>query len=163
MSSFDYPRSIAVKALDQILNNDQFSNDVLNQLLPDPKLSILDRKFITALVYGVLDYLPLLDEMIIKASDRPLTGIDPYILNILRLGVWQIKFAEKIPQSAAVDESVKLTSYFNKRSASGFVNAVLRQVIRKPLRLKRNSNISNTGCLQKYSVYIKNGLVSEML
>lgn len=137
MSSFDYPRSIAVKALDQILNNDQFSNDVLNQLLSDPKLSILDRKFITALVYGVLDYLPLLDEMIINAADRPLKRIDPYILNILRLGVWQIKFAEKIPQSAAVDESVKLTSYFNKSFASGFVNAVLRQVIRNPLRLKK--------------------------
>ncbi|NLJ70102.1 MAG: 16S rRNA (cytosine(967)-C(5))-methyltransferase RsmB [Clostridiaceae bacterium] len=150
MTTFDYPRSIATKALSLILDQDRFSNDVLNQLLIDPKLSNLDRKFVTALVYGVLDYLPLIDHIINDASQRPLIKIDPDILNILRLGVWQIQFADKIPPSSAVDESVKLAIRFNKRSAGSFVNAVLRNVIRNPLKLNKKQE------------HLKYGMTSEI-
>ncbi|MGI6580007.1 MAG: 16S rRNA (cytosine(967)-C(5))-methyltransferase RsmB [Saccharofermentanales bacterium] len=137
MTKFDYPRSIAIQALSLILDQDKFSNDVLKGLLTDPNLTNLDRKFVTALVYGVLDYLPLIDQIIIKASRRSSSKIDSEIMNILRLGVWQLLFAEKIPRSSAVDESVKLAIRFNKRSAGGFINGVLRNVIRNPLKLTK--------------------------
>ena len=137
MTMFDYPRSMATHALSLILDHEKFSNDVLNQLLDDPKLSNLDRKFVTAMVYGVLDYLPFIDLIISNASQRPLTKIDSDVLNILRIGVWQLKFADKIPQSSAVDESVKLAKRFNRRSAGSFINAVLRNIIRNPLKLNK--------------------------
>ncbi|NLM19843.1 MAG: 16S rRNA (cytosine(967)-C(5))-methyltransferase RsmB [Clostridiaceae bacterium] len=150
MVPFDYPRSIAIQALSLILDQEKFSNDVLNQLLVNPKLSNLDRKFVTASVYGVLDFLPLIDEIISDASQRPLTKIDSDILNILRLGVWQLKFADKVPQSSAVDESVKLATRFNKRSAGSFINAVLRNVIRNPLQLNKKQE------------HLKYGMTSEI-
>ncbi|HHT23928.1 MAG TPA: 16S rRNA (cytosine(967)-C(5))-methyltransferase RsmB [Clostridiaceae bacterium] len=150
MTTFDYPRSTAIKALSFILDKDKFSNDVLNQLLVDPKLSNLDRKFVTAMVYGVLDYLPLIDQIISNASQRALAQIDSDVLNILRIGVWQLKFADKVPQSSAVDESVKLAIRFNKRSAGSFINAVLRNVIRNPLQLNKKQE------------HLKYGMTSEL-
>ena len=54
----------------------------------------------------------------------------PYILNILRLGVYPLKFMDKIPVSAAVNESVKLAKRYGHNASSGFVNAVLRNVAR---------------------------------
>lgn len=150
MTTFDYPRSTAIKALSFILDKDKFSNDVLNQLLVDPKLSNLDRKFVTAVVYGVLDYLPLIDQIISNASQRALAQIDSDVLNILRIGVWQLKFADKVPQASAVDESVKLAIRFNKRSAGSFINAVLRNVIRNPLQLNKKQE------------HLKYGMTSEL-
>ncbi|HHU54155.1 MAG TPA: 16S rRNA (cytosine(967)-C(5))-methyltransferase RsmB [Clostridiaceae bacterium] len=150
MTTYDYPRSRAIQALNMILNQDKFSNDVLNTLLIDPKLSNLDRKFVTALVYGVLDYLPLIDQIISSASQRSPDKIDSVVMNILRLGVWQLEFANKIPKSSAVDESVKLATRFNKRSAGSYINAVLRNVIRNPLKLMKKQE------------HLKYGMTSEI-
>ena len=63
--------------------------------------------------------------------------IDPYILLILRIGVWQLKFGDKIPAFAAIDESVKLAKFFQKKHFSGFVNGVLRKINSESLDLPK--------------------------
>ncbi|NLJ94949.1 MAG: 16S rRNA (cytosine(967)-C(5))-methyltransferase RsmB [Clostridiaceae bacterium] len=137
MKDFDPVRANAITALDQIINQDKFSNDVLNELFSKGDFTDLDKRFMTALVYGTLERLPFLDYWIQAFSDLDFKKIDPYILLILRIGVWQLKFGDKIPAFAAIDESVKLAKFFQKKHFSGFVNGVLRKINSESLDLPK--------------------------
>ncbi len=90
-------------------------------------LSEADHRLATELVMGVLRWRGELDFWIASLAQRRLETLDPEILAILRLGVYQIRFLTKIPKRAAVDEAVRLAKRARKRSAAGFVNAVLRK------------------------------------
>ncbi len=94
----------------------------------------MDRAFITELVYGVLRQRGLLDWIIEKFTKKPIKKSSPLIRNILRLGTYQLLFLDKVPISAAVNESVRLAKEKEKRS-SGFVNAVLRNIDRERERI----------------------------
>ena len=89
----------------------------------------------SALVYGVLERRLTLDYQIEKHSKLPLKKLSPKVLCILRCGVYQLLFMDKVPPSAAVNESVKLTRQMGQAAAAGFVNAVLRAVGRDGLLL----------------------------
>ena len=80
--------------------------------------------------YGVLERRITLDYLISSFSSRKLEKLEPAVRNSLRLGLFQLVFLDKIPPSAAVNESVKLVQQSGCRSASGFVNGVLRSVQR---------------------------------
>ena len=71
-----------------------------------------------------------LDHLILHYSGRPAPKLDPEIRIILRLGIYQLRYLDRIPRHAAVSESVDLVYKARKRSASGLVNAVLRKVNR---------------------------------
>lgn len=99
-------------------------------LLQGPRLSGLkeaDRKLTTELVMGVLRWQGDLDFQIEQLSGRPLKYFDPEVKDILRLGIYQIRFLSAIPKSAAVNESAELAKRARKGSAVGLVNAVLRK------------------------------------
>ena len=86
-----------------------------------------DRRLATELVMGVLRWRGELDFQIGEVSDKPVERLDPEVATILRLGLYQIQFLEKVPKAAAVNEAVEMTKAAHKRSAAGFVNAVLRR------------------------------------
>jgi 16S rRNA (cytosine967-C5)-methyltransferase len=86
-----------------------------------------DRRLATELVMGALRWRGELDYWIEHLSGKPFQYFDLEVLIILRLGIYQIRFLEKIPKSAAVNEAVELTKAARKRSAAGLVNAVLRK------------------------------------
>jgi len=86
-----------------------------------------DRAFIHALVFGVLRWRAHIDWVVEHFSKTRFDKIDPRVLNLLRLGLFQILFLDKIPTSAAVDTSVKLAKSFAAPWVAGFVNAVLRK------------------------------------
>lgn len=156
MLDYDRPRALAVQALQQVTETGAFANEVLNRLFDQSDLKELDRNFTSALVYGVLDYLPYLDHVISCHSHYGLDRIDSCILNILRLGVWQIEFSDQIPNSAAVNEAVKLTGYFGRARLSSFVNAVLRNAIRHPVQLKNKQvNLKYGMTPELYGLYRK--------
>ena len=94
-----------------------------------------DRGLLRQLVLGTVRWLRRLDDIVGQASSRPLSRIDPSILAPLRLGVYQLVFLDGVPAHAAVDQSVAMARSRTHRGAAGFVNAVLREVARKP-RLK---------------------------
>jgi 16S rRNA (cytosine967-C5)-methyltransferase len=89
-------------------------------------LSPADRNLATALVLGVLRWQIWLDGQIRPLLKRPNAKLDPEVLIALRLGVFQLLLLDRIPDHAAIDESVELTKQSGHRFAAGMVNAVLR-------------------------------------
>lgn len=128
-------REGAVKVLYEIETKDAYSNLALNKELNQADYGQLEKGFMTELVYGVLENQIYIDYVIEIFSTVKLKKIHPMTLNLLRLGIYQILFLDRIPQAAAVNESVKLAKKYAKRS-SGFINGILRSIIRSPERIK---------------------------
>lgn len=121
-------RQLALKVLYEIDKNNAFTGIELKKQLSASDLSAVDKGFATELVYGVVKNRTRLDYIISKYSKQKLKKISDWIINILRMGVYQIIFLDKIPLSAAVNESVKLAKRYGHQASSGFVNGVLRNV-----------------------------------
>jgi len=113
------------------MKSGKYTNLEVNATLTRADMSAADRGLYTALVYGVCERIITLDKTIAKYSKVPLSKIDPEALAALRMGIYQLSFMDKIPDHAAVDESVTLAG----RKAGGFVNALLRSFIRDEKRL----------------------------
>ena len=129
----DKPREIALKTLYDIDKNGAYSNIALDEQIKQNKkiLSNKDIGFISEVVYGTTTWRLTLDSIIQKHSNLKLKKISTWILNILRMGTYQIVFLDKVPKSAAVNESVNLAKRYGHKSSSNFVNAVLRKVEKK--------------------------------
>ena len=128
----DFPRKLALEALYKIDKEEAYSNIVLDELLNKNRntLSNKDINFISELVYGVTTWKLTLDTVIQKYSKIKIKKISPWVINILRMGTYQIVFLDKVPKSAAVNESVNLCKKYNNKSI-GFVNAILRKIEKK--------------------------------
>ena len=126
----DKTRELALKTLYRIDQKEAYSNIILNQTIKESKsqLNPKDIGLLSELTYGVTTWKLTLDEIIKKYSKIKIKKISPWILNILRMGIYQIVFLEKIPKSAAVNESVNLAKRYGHKSSSNFVNAILRKV-----------------------------------
>jgi 16S rRNA (cytosine967-C5)-methyltransferase len=90
-------------------------------------LSTADHGLATELVMGVLRWRSFLDEKIAERSSQKLARLDPEVLTALRLAAYQLLFLDRVPERAAVHESVELVKRARKRSAAPFTNAVLRK------------------------------------
>lgn len=121
-------RESALKALYEIEYNGAYSNMAVKDTLKNSDMSDRDKAFFTALVYGTVDKQITLDYYISRFSKIKLKKLSKYILLILRMGIYQLKFTDKIPASAAVNESVKLAKRYGHGASAGFVNGVLRNV-----------------------------------
>ena len=128
----DKARLAAVKTVYEVNANGAYSNVALAQILRQEKLNDLDRRFCTELVYGTIKAGASLDWKLSKYLTRPLDKVEQKILAVLRVGLYQIFFLDRVPNSAAVNESVELTKTFVNIGASKFVNGVLRSAVRQP-------------------------------
>lgn len=117
-------REKALLALYDVFYNGCYSNMAVKTALKDEPSST-DKNFIAQLIYGTVRYKLTIDYIIEKNSKIKLKKLSKYVLTILRMGIFQIYYLEKVPESAAVNESVKLAGKYAFRS-KGFVNAVLR-------------------------------------
>lgn len=127
------PRQVAIRSLLKSFRK----NLPLERVLGQPALDHLDdrdRRFIKELVYGTLRYRLQLDYFVEQVSNRPLHRIDEEVLWILRIALYQIRFL-RVPNHAAVNEAARLCRQFEKGSASGFANALLRNYLRRTPRL----------------------------
>lgn len=129
--AIDLPREIALKTIYEINEKGAYSNIALSKQLESNTLKDVDRAFVTDLVYGTIKWKLTIDYIISKFSSTKLKKISPWILNLLRLGVYQILYMDRIPESAACNESVKLSKKYGHAASSGFVNGVLRNIARK--------------------------------
>jgi 16S rRNA (cytosine967-C5)-methyltransferase len=123
-------RKLAVTLLNQTEQQQGYSNLLLDHALEQSGLEAREKRLCAALYYGVLERRITLDALISRYSKKPPQKLDGIVLQILRLGLYQLLYMEQIPDMAAVSESVKLTRQCRKASASGFVNAVLRSFLR---------------------------------
>lgn len=129
-------RKTAFKVLLKIEQDGAYSNIALNNAVKEGELSALDSAFVSALVYGVLERKITLDYVIRQYSKIPLRKIELKTKIILRLGLLQMAFMDKIPESAAVNESVKLAKQLKLQKSSGFINAILRSFARDNCKIK---------------------------
>ena len=120
------PRAVAFEALKKCEASGQFSNIALDLALKRNELSGSDRALVTALFYGVIERKITLDYFISALSSRNIDEIDRDTRMLLRLGIYQLRFLDRIPDHAAINETVSLAS----RKTSGFVNAILRAYTR---------------------------------
>jgi 16S rRNA (cytosine967-C5)-methyltransferase len=124
------PRLAAAHSLEKILVKKQFSNVVTAEWLNKTDWSSEDQGLFLRLVYGTLEQIMLIDSVLQKHAARSITGIDSSVRGILRISAYQILFADRIPAYAVINEAVGLIK-MEKPKAAGFVNAVLRSIVRE--------------------------------
>lgn len=128
-------REVALKVINDVTQNHAYANIALTREINRQKLSDQDRRFITELVYGTIKAGETLDWMISFYINRPITTVAPIVLNILRMGMYQMFFLTKIPVSAACNQAVELTKKYGHIGTVKFVNAVLRNAGRTPEKI----------------------------
>lgn len=125
-------REIAADILMEVLEKKQYSHVVLlNALKKYQYLEKQERSFIKRLVDGTLERLMQIDFIIESFSSTPLRKMKPTVRTLLRMGVYQICYMDRVPDSAACNEAVKLTVKRGLSGLKGFVNGVLRNIARK--------------------------------
>ena len=125
-------RSLALETIKKCEAGGQFSNIALDLALKKSELSESDRALATTLFYGVIERRITLDHLISHLSSRELKDIDRDTLALLRMGIYQLRFLDRIPDHAAINETVSLATAKTK----GFVNAVLRSYTREGKDIK---------------------------
>ncbi len=123
-------REAALNSIIRCEKDGRYSNIELDAAIKKYSLEGVDRAFFTALVYGVIEKSITLDYIISKYSKYELNELDTFVLNILRLGAYQALYLDRTPDFAVVNESVEMAKRRCKESVGGFVNAVLRSIIR---------------------------------
>ncbi len=109
-----------------------YSNIALDGALEKTKLRPKDKAFVTALFYGVLERKLALDYIIRAYSKTEYDKIDKGVVQLLRMGLYQLLYMDSVPESAAVNETVSLCP----KSSKGFVNAILRSFIRSGSKIE---------------------------
>ena len=122
------PRRAVVTALMKQEKNG-YANLILNTALENFDGALRDKGFISAVFYGTVERMITLDYVLAQCLAKPITKMDAEVRAILRSGLYQAKYMDGVPVSAAINESVKLTRQMGKTSAAGMVNAVLRKAI----------------------------------
>lgn len=136
------PRQIAFQALLKTEKDGAFSNLALDAVLSKSDLDTRDKSFVSNLFYGVIERQLTIDYNLSKYLTKPLKKLKPEVLTIMRSGAYQILFMDKVPDSAAVNESIKLSKKNGAGFASGLINAVLRKISANGLVLPENVNSS---------------------
>lgn len=123
-------RKTVFKALKKVTADGAYSNIALDAQLKNSPLDERDKRFAANLFYGVLENERLLDYIISKLVTNKGTKIEKDVRLILRMGIYQLKYMDKVPDNAAVNESVKLAKEIGMARVSGFINGMLRSFIR---------------------------------
>lgn len=129
-------RKLAWETLCKCEKAGQYSNLALDGVLKRNDLPTADRAFLTTLVYGCIEWQVTLDAWIETLASR---AVEPEIRVLLRMGLYQLAFLDRVPDHAAVNETVALAP----RRAAGFVNAVLRSFLRREKRIEPPSRESD--------------------
>ena len=124
------PRAAALASLLACERDGRYANLEINTSLNRSRMNESDRRLYTALVYGVIERTLTLDRIIGQYSSRQPEEMDREVLMLLRLGLYQLTYMDRIPPHAAVNECVSLAG----SKAGGYVNAVLRAYLRADRR-----------------------------
>jgi 16S rRNA (cytosine967-C5)-methyltransferase len=124
-------RDIALAVLNSLDQRPGLPESFLEQAFHEnPQLTARDRAFVIALVQGTFRWRLRFDWIIEQAVRFPFRKIEPAVLNILRIALYQVFFMDRVPESAAVNEAVKQAKASGRGHTAGFVNGILRHVLR---------------------------------
>ena len=124
------PRAVVLDILIEVLEHGGFSHQTIYRLLNEEEFTSKERAFAVRLARGTIENALLLDDCIDQVSKTPVRKMKPLVRNVLREAVYQIRFMDNVPDSAAVNEAVKLMRKRGLSQLSGFVNGVLRGYLR---------------------------------
>ena len=143
----DIARNAALHALYDIDKNGAYLALATAGVLKNPALSASDRRFVTELTNGVVRYRLHLDYIIAQFSK--VKKVSAWVQNCLRMGVYQILYLDRVPDSAAVNESVSLARRYGGARSAGFVNGLLRTVIREKDRISYPTDPLEALCIRE--------------
>ncbi len=123
------PRRVAARVVQQVVEDNAWSNVALDAALRSTPLAGPDRGLCTQLVYGTLTWLRTIDAVLEANVKGKLTRVEPQVACILRVAVYQLGWLDRVPDHAAVDQAVRHARKVRGRAA-GFVNGVLRSTLR---------------------------------
>lgn len=123
-------REVAVNTVIQVFENKAYSNIALNKNLNEISLIDKDKGLATELVYGTIKYKYSIDKILKTFLDKKFDKTDKYVINLLRVCIYQLRYLDKIPEFAAVNEGVNLAKKNVSVGASKLVNGVLRNYLR---------------------------------
>jgi 16S rRNA (cytosine967-C5)-methyltransferase len=123
-------RQVALNIL-RAVQGGAYADVALHRGLSQTQLAEQDRRFVTELVYGTVRQQRTLDALIEQLSARPTTQQPPMLLLLLRLGLYQLRYLERVPASATVNTTVELAKANQLGRLSGVVNGLLRQYLRQ--------------------------------
>ena len=124
----DRAREAALDALAACRRNGAWIDGALKQVLKRDGLSGRDAAFASRIAYGVMQNRIYLDRCLARCLTQRPEKLEPLLLNILRIGAYQILLMDKVPVNAAVNEAVEMAKAHKLSRAAGLVNAVLRNV-----------------------------------
>ncbi len=120
-------RALALKILKQVEKQSAFAGRLLDETISKSVLDPRDSRLLYEMAMGSIRWQAQLDHAIAQLSDRPPDRMDPTTRCIIRLGAYQLLFMDRVPQRAAVNETVSLSAKY----ARGFINKILRELARK--------------------------------
>ncbi|MBQ8540012.1 MAG: 16S rRNA (cytosine(967)-C(5))-methyltransferase RsmB [Clostridia bacterium] len=161
MSNLSPAREAALKTLYAVDKDGAYMNIALNDIITESRLSPLDAALCTTLVLGVERNRLFLDNIISNLSSIRLKKISPWIINILRMGIYSIRFMEKIPESATINECVKLSKRYGHQKSAGFVNAILRKSITSGDFLPEEGTVEYLSVFYSYPEWIVQKWIKE--
>lgn len=130
-------RAIAMSLLEDILEHDSYYHIALKKTLTKyQELKKQDRAFITRIVEGTIEHVMTIDYMINCYSKTKVKKMKPAIRTVLRMSVYQMKYMTQVPDSAICNEAVKLVKKRGLAGLGGFVNGILRTMIREPEKIQ---------------------------
>jgi 16S rRNA (cytosine967-C5)-methyltransferase len=158
-------RQFAYLALLEVYKKGAYTDIALNKILTENQINNIDKGLICELVYGIVRRQRTLDTLITqfstkKAEDQPL-----FLKIILQIGLYQLRYLNQIPPSAAVNTSVELAKINKLGKLSGVVNGILREYIRKsqlndPLKLPKNE-VEKIGILESFPDWIVENFIIQ--
>lgn len=146
-------RDAALKVLCEAEKSEAFVSDLLNALLKTYEIEPREKALAATVIGGVMQNRIFIDYQLSVHYTKSIDMLSTEVLNILRIGTYQILFLTKVPVHSAVDEAVKQTRRFGQGSASGLVNAILRKISQykdKPFMPKSENRIKTLSV--KYSI-----------
>jgi 16S rRNA (cytosine967-C5)-methyltransferase len=129
-------REHALQILQRVQTQNAFATHLLDQVSHNPAISDHERALIHQLVKGTLVWRGRIDGILERFVARGTRELTPWILNILRMGAYQILFLDRTPPEVAVSESVNLARRYGHQGTASLVNAVLRRVAREAASLR---------------------------
>ena len=139
-------RTTALCALIAMRRQNAWADGALKEYTARDRLDRRDAAFAARLLYGVVQNRMLLDFYLAQRVACGLGKLQPVVLDILRLGAYQILFLDKVPVSAAVNEAVEQTKTYANKRAAGLVNGTLRALARE-----KDALLAPTDLATKYS------------
>lgn len=135
------PRELALEALRRVEEQGAYSGLTLNGLLAEANLSRADAALATELFYGTIQRLHTIDHVLsAKVKGWP-RKVEPWVRNLLRLSYYQLRWLDRVPAFAAVDEAVAIAKKRGHAGIAGLVNGVLRGIQREGLKISLPSDM----------------------